>query len=52
MVEVVDLIFAMVVCCGLRLVMGFKGGVATAMTLLYFMGLFFFFFPLWFFGLI
>ena len=51
MVEVVDLIFAMVVCCGLRLVMGFKGGVATAMTLLYFMGLFFFFFSWWFFGL-
>ena len=44
MVEVVDLIFAMVVCCGLRLVIGFKGGVATAMTSLYFMGLFFFFF--------
>ena len=44
MVEVVDLIFAMVVCCGLRLVIGFKGGVATAMTLLYLMGLFFFFF--------
>ena len=44
MVEVVDLIFAMVVCCGLRLIMGFKGGVATAMTSLYFMGLFFFFF--------
>ena len=42
MVEVVDLMFAMVVCCGLRLVMGFKGGVAIAMTSLYFMGLFFF----------
>ena len=44
MVEVVDLILTMVVCCGLRLVMGFKGGVATAMTSLCFMGLVFFFF--------
>ena len=54
MVEVVDLILVVVVCCGLRLVMGFKGGVATTMTLLYFMGLFFFFlfsFFGWFFGL-
>ena len=44
MVEVVDLILVVVVCYGLRLFMGFKGGVATTMTLLYFMGLFFFFF--------
>ena len=54
MVEVVDLILVVVVCCGLRLVMGFKGGVATTMTLLYFMGLSFFFlfsFFGWFFGL-
>ena len=42
MVEVVDLILEVVVCCGLRLVMGFKGGVATTMTSLCFMGLFFF----------
>ena len=41
MVEVVDLILVVVVCCGLRLVMGFKGGVATAMTLFCFVGLFF-----------
>ena len=58
MVEVVDLMFAMVVCCGLRLVMGFKGGIAIAMTSLYFMGLFFFVvffffcFLFWFFRLI
>ena len=51
MVEVVDLIFAMVVCCGLRLVMGFKGGVATAMTLFCFVGLFFSFYFWVFFGL-
>ena len=51
MVEVVDLILVVVVCCGLRFVMGFKGGVATTMTLLYFMGLFFFSFFGWFFGL-
>ena len=45
------MILVVVVCCGLRLFMGFKGGVATTMTLLYFMGLFFFFFSWWFFGL-
>ena len=44
------MILVVVVCCGLRLFMGFKGRVATTMTLLYFMGLFFFF-SWWFFGL-